>query len=146
MSKDNLKTWLQKIRVMFVLKPKDTLNKDKGNFVDNLRQTIGILTNSCRWVPKTAFQRNDSKRKTQHTLTLPAVIIPHPQLHSPSHVRQQQPPTYSSDLYFPSVTRSPSTIAVVEYDSREEDTEIEAEECVLLDEPVGIEGFTGDSP
>jgi hypothetical protein len=133
---------------MFVLKPKDTSNKDKGNFVDNLRQTIGILTNSCRWVPRTAFQRNDSKRRTNQTLTLPAVIIPLPQLrpHSPSQLNPYSSEVSSSSSSFPFIRPSPlSTIAVVEFESEipEDETEIEAEECIMLDEPVGIEQFHG---
>jgi hypothetical protein len=131
---------------MFVLKPKDNSNKDKGNFVDNLRQTIGILTQSCRCVPKTAFQRPSSSNRrynpnpnpNTHPLTLPPVIIPLPQLrpHSPSCITP-----YTCEFSFPSVTRSPSTIAVLEFDSEipQDNTEIEAEECVLLDEPVGLE-------
>jgi hypothetical protein len=113
---------------MFVLKPKDASHKNKGNFVDNLRQTIGILTHTCRWVPKTAFLR-----KTNHPSTnLPAVMIPHPRPQSPSHISP-----LSSDLSFPSITRSPSTIAVMDFETQEHETELEAEECVLLDEPMG---------
>jgi hypothetical protein len=133
---------------MFILKP-DVPDKRKGNFVDNLRQTIGILTNSCRWVPKTAFQRNDSKRRTnQTTLTLPAVIIPLPQLrpHSPSLLNPYSSEVSSSSSSLPFITPSAlSSVAVVEFESEipEDETEIEAEECVMLDEPMGIQQFHG---
>ncbi len=113
---------------MFVLKPDTSKQKDKGNFVDNLRQTIGILTNSCRWVPKTAFQRNDTKRRTNDRLTLPDVTIPRLKFYSP----EVSP--------YP-LLRSPSTQAVIEH---EYESDFEVEECVLLDEPVGIEDFTRD--
>lgn len=38
---------------MFVLKPEN----NPGRFVTNLRTTICVLKNSCKFVPKTAYKR-----------------------------------------------------------------------------------------
>ncbi len=44
---------------MHLLKP----SKSKGDFVTNLRTTINILKDTCRYVPKTAFKRPNSSNK-----------------------------------------------------------------------------------
>lgn len=50
---------------MHLLKP----SKSKGDFVTNLRTTISILTDSCRYVPKTAFKRPNSSNKIKRSLS-----------------------------------------------------------------------------
>jgi hypothetical protein len=50
---------------MHLLKP----SKSKGDFVTNLRTTINILTDTCRYVPKTAFKRPNSSNKFKMSLS-----------------------------------------------------------------------------
>lgn len=92
---------------MFILKPAATspTNKYRGNFVDNLRSTIEILTYSCKWVPKTAFKRT--------TTTTDGCS---------SHVTIPRPNTAHSVTW-----------------SQQLEMEMEVEDCVVLDEPVGAE-------
>jgi hypothetical protein len=52
---------------MHLLKP----SKSKGDFVTNLRTTISILTDTCRYVPKTAFKRPNSSNKFKRSLSKP---------------------------------------------------------------------------
>jgi hypothetical protein len=79
---------------MHLLKP----TNNKGRFVTNLRATVRILKDSCRYVPKTAFKR-------------PITSV--------------------------SVTRSLSTQAVHELEL-ELESEIDAEEVIVLDEPMAV--------
>ena len=48
---------------MHLLKP----SKTKSNFVTNLRTTISILTDTCRYVPKSAFIRPTSSTQIKRS-------------------------------------------------------------------------------
>jgi hypothetical protein len=50
---------------MHLLKP----SKTKSNFVTNLRTTISILADTCRYVPKSAFIRPNSSNKFKMPLS-----------------------------------------------------------------------------
>lgn len=107
---------------MFVLKAEK--QPAEGKFVYNLRRTIEILTDSCRLVPKTACSHRRPRLLPTEVASIPRVN------------------PYPSDLFTTSVSRSLSSQAVFEMDldlesELELEISIEAEEVVLLQEPVG---------
>jgi hypothetical protein len=106
---------------MFVLKPEMIgTEKEKGNFVDNLRNTIEILTDSCKVIPPTAFKRINNNKNSN----LPPVRIPRAK-------------HYSSDVPGSSVTHSKASLVVLEFEE-----EFGADDFVLLDEPVAMKEFS----